>query len=205
MSTTEPEAITEKQQRVLDAAMEAFAERGYAGTSTAEIAKRAGVAEGTVFKTYKTKKDLLIAVVAPFFARVMAPFVIEEVLVIVREPHARFEDFLRALYKNRIEFIRSHERLVRIAVQELPFHPEVRALAKKTIAARVLPDVTAAVKRFQKMGEIREAPPASIIRIVVGTFLTYVLARTVILSELSWDDDAEIELMVATLAKGLKP
>ena len=42
-------ATTEKQRRILEAAVEVFAERGFAGTPTAEIAKRAGVAEGTIF------------------------------------------------------------------------------------------------------------------------------------------------------------
>src|SRR4051812_10198413 len=118
----EAEPITEKQQRVLAAAMDAFAEKGYAGTSTAEIAKKAGVAEGTVFKQYKTKKDLLIALVAPFFVRTIAPVLIEDFLAVIRAPHPHVEDFLRALWHNRLEFLREHERLVRIAMQELPFH-----------------------------------------------------------------------------------
>ena len=97
MSEGDSPELTDKQRRVLDAAMEVFAERGYAGASTAEIAKRAGVAEGTVFKTYKTKKDLLLGIVAPMFARTVAPLLLDEVKQVLVAPHATFEDFLRAL------------------------------------------------------------------------------------------------------------
>lgn len=48
--------LTPKQAKILQAAVEIFAEKGYAATSTSEIAKRAGVAEGTIFRHYKTKK-----------------------------------------------------------------------------------------------------------------------------------------------------
>ena len=196
--------LTEKQQRVLDAAMDVFAERGFAAASTAEIAKRAGVAEGTVFKTYKTKKDLLIAVVAPFFARTIAPVLLEDVRTIIRHPHARFEDFVRAIYRDRLAFIHAHLRVVRIALQELPFHGEVRALAKQTILERVWPDVEAMVKRFQKMGELRaDVEPSQVVRLVAGTMASYAIARFVVAPDKRWDDEAEIELMVTTLARGL--
>jgi AcrR family transcriptional regulator len=58
------------QQRILDAAVEAFAEQGYSGTATSEIARRAGVAEGTIFRYYPTKKAQEIA----FHAELRAQF-----------------------------------------------------------------------------------------------------------------------------------
>jgi AcrR family transcriptional regulator len=47
--------------RILDAAGEVFAERG-AAASTEEVAARAGVAIGTVFRHFPTKQDLLGAI-----------------------------------------------------------------------------------------------------------------------------------------------
>ena len=45
--------------RMLRAAYELFCERGYAGTTMAEVAERAGVAVQTVYFTFHTKGDLL--------------------------------------------------------------------------------------------------------------------------------------------------
>lgn len=53
------EGLTEKQKKIIIAAIESFSEKGYAATSTSEIAKKAGVAEGTIFRHYKTKKIYL--------------------------------------------------------------------------------------------------------------------------------------------------
>jgi AcrR family transcriptional regulator len=49
----------EKREQILGSALELFAEQGFRGTSTAEIAKHAGVATGTLFHHFKTKEDLI--------------------------------------------------------------------------------------------------------------------------------------------------
>jgi AcrR family transcriptional regulator len=50
------------RKRLLDAAVEVFAEHGLEA-STAEIARRAGVGQGTVFRRFPTKDDLVAAIV----------------------------------------------------------------------------------------------------------------------------------------------
>ncbi|GGG76176.1 TetR/AcrR family transcriptional regulator [Edaphobacter dinghuensis] len=60
MKKTEEElAACEKYQRILDAAVEVIAERGYFKSPVSEIAKRAGVADGTVYLYFKSKDDVL--------------------------------------------------------------------------------------------------------------------------------------------------
>lgn len=205
MSDVPDPKLTEKQQRVMEAALEVFAERGFHGASTSEIAKRAGVAEGTLFKQYKSKKEILLGALGGVFARAVAPMLLSEVRDILRAPHAAPEDFLRALYANRLEFVRNHDRVVRIAMQEIPFHPEVRELMKKTVLEQIAPDAVALVTRFQREGKVRAGDPGSLVRIVVGTFFTYAVTRILVSPERAWDDDAELELMVKVLAQGLAP
>ena len=50
------------RERIVEAATRLFAERGYAATSTREVAAAAGVSEGLIFKYYPTKRQLLEAV-----------------------------------------------------------------------------------------------------------------------------------------------
>lgn len=57
--------------RVLDAAEAVFAERG-ASASTEEVARRAGVAIGTVFRHFPTKGDLLAAIMKRLLAHLIA-------------------------------------------------------------------------------------------------------------------------------------
>lgn len=51
----------EKYQRILDAALEVFATKGFFEAKITEIAKLAGVADGTIYLYFKNKDDLLIS------------------------------------------------------------------------------------------------------------------------------------------------
>ena len=53
------EIILDKRKAILDAASILFSRNGFHGTSTAEIAKSAGVGTGTVFNYFKTKEELI--------------------------------------------------------------------------------------------------------------------------------------------------
>ena len=52
-----------RRQQILDVATELFARQGFAGTTTKQIAKRAGVTEALVFRHFPRKQDLYWAVI----------------------------------------------------------------------------------------------------------------------------------------------
>ena len=64
----------ERRSEVLEAALAEFAERGYAGTSTEDIARRAGISQPYLFRLFGTKKDLYIASVARCFRETLELF-----------------------------------------------------------------------------------------------------------------------------------
>lgn len=196
---------TEKQARILAAAIEVFAAKGYAGSSTSEIAQRAGVAEGTIFRHYRTKKDLLVSIVTPAMMRMMAPFVIRGFGDVLDAQHDSFEQFVRRMIDNRIEFVSRNKRLFRIVAQELPFHPEMREQFKSIILTQVLARMTVVVENFQRAGKIAPMPPHTVARLTASTLIGYVLPRMLIAGEPAWDDEAEREATVSFLVKGLSP
>lgn len=51
--------VEDKKAALLQAALKLFTERGFHGTSTAQISKEAGVATGTLFNYFPTKEDLI--------------------------------------------------------------------------------------------------------------------------------------------------
>ena len=51
---------TDKYQRILDAAISVFAEQGFFQSTIAQIAKEAGVADGTIYLYFKNKDDILV-------------------------------------------------------------------------------------------------------------------------------------------------
>jgi AcrR family transcriptional regulator len=57
------EQAEQTRQRIVEAAARRFVERGYAGTTISAVAEDAGVAAETVYATFRTKAELLRAVV----------------------------------------------------------------------------------------------------------------------------------------------
>src|SRR5213080_1048278 len=73
-STTTRLSAAERRDAILDAAQIEFAERGWAGTSTEDIARRAGISQPYLFRLFGTKKELFKATVARCFHRTLASF-----------------------------------------------------------------------------------------------------------------------------------
>ena len=74
MSTPTRLSAAERRDQILDAALIEFAERGYAGTSTEDIAKRAGISQPYLFRLFGTKKELFIASMARCFRETLEMF-----------------------------------------------------------------------------------------------------------------------------------
>src|ERR1700740_3630366 len=64
----------ERKDDVLDAALIEFAERGLAGTSTEDIARRAGISQPYLFRLFGTKKELFKAAVGRCFRETLEMF-----------------------------------------------------------------------------------------------------------------------------------
>src|SRR5579863_1280875 len=64
----------ERRELVLDAAVTEFAVHGLAGTSTEDVARRAGISQPYLFRLFPTKKALFLALVDRCFQRVRDTF-----------------------------------------------------------------------------------------------------------------------------------
>ncbi len=65
----------ERREMVLEAAVAEFAVHGMAGTSTEDVAKRAGISQPYLFRLFPTKKALFLALVERCFHRVEDTFI----------------------------------------------------------------------------------------------------------------------------------
>jgi AcrR family transcriptional regulator len=95
-----------REQRVRDieaAARDAFVANGYAGTAVADIAARAGVAEGTVYTFFPTKRDLVIRVVELWYEAMLRDFMVALPAIHGAANKMRFiiRQHLKSLHDNR--------------------------------------------------------------------------------------------------------
>jgi AcrR family transcriptional regulator len=194
--------LTEKQKKIIIAAIEYFSEKGYAGTSTSEIAKKAGVAEGTIFRHYKTKKDLLLSIVTPVMTKLLAPFVMRDLNKVLDQRYEKYEDFLKAMIVNRREFLQNHFPILKILLQEIPFQPELREQFLEHVAGKIFIRFDALVKYYQEKGQIIEMPTQSVIRFTTSTIMGYLLTNYLIAPK-DWDDEAEVERTIQFIMHGI--
>ncbi|MFM9329365.1 TetR/AcrR family transcriptional regulator [Paenibacillus mesotrionivorans] len=194
---------TEKQLKIIQAATEIFSEKGYSAASTSEIAQRAGVAEGTIFRHYKTKRDLLLSIVGPILAKTVAPLFMRDFAKVLDQPYTEIEDFYKTVLRDRLNFARKNAKILRIVIQELPFQPELLGQVKVLFSQYVFERIGRLYAHFQEQGQIMEAPSFRIIRFSVTTIVGMVLTHSILLPEIPIDDEEEINWTIDVLMHGI--
>lgn len=198
--------MTEKQRNILRASIKLFAEKGFHASSTSEIAKEAGVAEGTIFRHYKSKKDILLAVVAPVLLKVAAPFILKDVREIFKEEAKKpFAEVMTELYRNRLELVMANEKHIRILLQEAFFHDEIREALIVSVFADVKEMANKLIEAKVDVGELRPLPTQAVFRAVLSSMIGLVLFRQVLDPDEFgvYSDEEQIALNVDILMNGI--
>jgi AcrR family transcriptional regulator len=200
------EEMTEKQKSILQASIKLFAEKGFHASSTAEIAKEAGVAEGTIFRHYKSKKDILLAVVAPVIVKFAAPFVLRDIRTILESQESKpFAQLVSELYRNRLELLRANEKHFRIILQEAFFHEEIREALISTVFREARKMALPLIEARTASGELRNLPSEAVFRMMISSMLGLILFSRVLTPEefREQTDEEQIAVTVDMLMNGI--
>jgi len=120
--------MTKKQAAIINSAVQLFSEKGFAGTSTKEIAQNAGVAEGLIFKYYSTKKELMLMITKEIINSALIPIMSTGIDELLARQYETREELLSAFLQNRIGLLHEGLPLFKIIIQEIPFHTEIRSM-----------------------------------------------------------------------------
>lgn len=194
--------MTEKQINILSAAIELFSEKGYEATATSEIAKKANVAEGTIFRYYKTKKDLLLAIPTVLSKTSLVEIFVSDFDKVLNDKHENFEAFLRRIVLNRKEFASKTAPILKVVVQEIPFHPELRSRLIKTVILPMVRKHISIIDKFKEQGELINIPSASIIRLVATSIFGYFFVHYIALPELTTKEE-DLEYLIQYIMNGV--
>lgn len=148
MKSLRAQKKVDKRDRIRRAAFELFVEKGYDGTTTKQVAERAGVATGTLFLYAKDKPDLLFLVM---HERLRSA--VEAALASVPRPAPVLEQLLH-LFRGIFSMYGEHPEMGRAFVKLLPGAdgPNARTVNAHTFA--FLGQVAALVAEAQARGEI---------------------------------------------------
>lgn len=150
MKKTEEElAACEKYQRILDAAVEVIAERGYFKSPVSEIAKRAGVADGTVYLYFKSKDDVLRTAIDRRFDRFYQQ--IADAFVTIEGPREQLE-YIALVHLESYQVNRSMAVLLQTEMRQ---SAKFIAEFSHRHLARYIQTVREVVRRGQEQGIFR--------------------------------------------------
>ena len=104
----------------MQAAVDLISTRSYNGTSTLQISKHAGLSQATLFKYFKTKEDLLTAILHPVVPGLFGRF-FEELLALETT-----EEKVHYLVQNRMAYLKTNRALMKIILQEIFSNKKLR-------------------------------------------------------------------------------
>lgn len=194
--------MTEKQISILSAAIELFSEKGYEATATSEIAKKAKVAEGTIFRYYKTKKELLFAIPNALSKVSLFEIFLEDFNEILNADHNNFEDFLRKIIMNRKKFVSETAPILKVILQEVPFHPELRNKILNTVIFPSAKNGLSIIEKFKTKGQIVDIPSPTIINLIITSIFGYLFLHYIALPELPKNEE-DLEYLIHYILNGI--
>jgi AcrR family transcriptional regulator len=151
------------KERILESAIDLFADQGYGATSVRQIATALGLTEGAIYRHYAGKDAILKAIFAYAERRIYAPLPIEDAL---GEPGGEsiFRGLLRPL-PALIEGDSSLVKITRIMFAEMHHDAEIRAYFRKEYVERANKYMEALFGRCIANGSIRSCDPCALARL----------------------------------------
>lgn len=143
---------------IMEAARTVFAEKGYADALISDIAERAGVVEGSIYRFFTNKRDLLVRVVEHWYEEMLARD--EEQFAGVRGTWNR----IRFIVHHHLSSIRKEPALSRLVFQELRPDPDYRKTRLYQLNQAYTHRIIDVVREATSAGEFRGDVSTSLVR-----------------------------------------
>ncbi|HKL11735.1 MAG TPA: TetR/AcrR family transcriptional regulator [Clostridia bacterium] len=197
----------ETKSKIMKSAAAVFSQKGYAASTTREIAASAGVSEAAMFKYYKNKKGLLHETILDFIEQISLDSIFESVDEIVKNnKEMPTEDLFRKLFKDRYCMIDKNFQMFKMLIIEIQYHEDVRDIFIEKVMAKILSYAKVMSSMLEERDDIRnDLDYRTIIRSFMGVVLLTIVQKKM-LPELvvsNEDIDTEIENMVDMFMKGI--
>ena len=150
-----------REERVADimkAARDVFCDKGFNAAYIADIAERAGVVEGSIYRFWPTKRDLFISVVEQWYAKVFEAY---------EEPLAGIHGTRNRLYFmiwRHLTVIHNDPALIRLIFDVLRSDPQYRETSVCELNREYTERTIAILKDGMASGELRPNLPLRIAR-----------------------------------------
>jgi AcrR family transcriptional regulator len=170
-ASSRAERAAGRRQAIIDAALDEFISRGFTATRLDDVAKRAGVAKGTIYLHFKDKEsmfeELIRTALVPLIGRLHAPPAIG----------GSVRDAIEGFARTFVQEVASTRRgeIVRLIVAEGPRFPSVADFYYREVVSRGLAAMRALIELGVARGEIKQKNLARFPQILVAPAIIAVI------------------------------
>ena len=190
----------DRPQEITEAALEAFAEKGYAATRVEEVAKRAGVSKGLMYLYFKTKEELFKAVVKSVVVRR-----VDQLIGSIESTDLSSEDFIRGPLSSFLKQVPGSPVaiVIRLLISEGPRHPDLVDYYYDNVVAKGLAAITGFVERGVDRGEFRKSVVTELPQLFLAPVMLSII-WSIIFKTRELDTDKLIETQIDMLLTHIK-
>lgn len=160
---TPPQTEEDTRTKILQAALRLFAKRGYDGTTTKDLAKSAGVAEGTLFRHFTSKKAILIEVATAGWIDILTDLLTE------LSEMGSYKAVSQVM-RRRMLNMRENSDLMRVCFVEAQYHPELRESIQTEVISKMTDVAEAFFETAMEKGIYRQMNPKIVAKVFLGIF-----------------------------------
>jgi AcrR family transcriptional regulator len=140
-----------RREAILKAALEEFSAGGFAATRLDDVARRAGVAKGTIYLHFADKEALFQAIVRSMLTPLVGGL---ESLRHVDVPFRAIAEQIVNLFVSEV-LETDRKNIIRLIVAEGPRFPKIAEFHYREVVSRVMAAMQAILQRAVERGEIR--------------------------------------------------
>lgn len=183
-----------RKDQIAKAAIKVFSKKGFEGSTTKEIAKCAKVSEGTIFRYFKTKKDILLY---------MIDLLTEQNLQNYQKEIQQGQDAktaLKQMLKLHYRLIVAHSDIFKVILYEMQFHKDLQQKFYKDIVQHILKDIT---QILTKLDPDKKIDPDIRAQAILGIFFGLMISRNTITKASPEDETKVIQEILKLLLYGI--
>jgi AcrR family transcriptional regulator len=190
----------DRPQEITEAALQAFAEKGYAATRVEEVAKRAGVSKGLLYLYFKTKEELFKAVVKSVVVRR-----VDQLIGSIESTDLSSEDFIRGPLSSFLKQVPGSPVaiVIRLLISEGPRHPDLVDYYYDNVVSKGLAAITGFVERGVDRGEFRKSVVTELPQLFLAPVMLSII-WSIIFKTRELDTDKLIETQIDMLLTHIK-
>lgn len=168
------EASSSTRDKILDAALRLFSEKGYLGATTREISHSAAVAEVTLFRHFSSKEELFEKVL---LNHSFLPTLKEIIPLVKAKPP---EEALALIARKYLATLELRRDFIKILISQSQFLPEKVNAIYHAFLAEIFSTLAGYFHDMQKDGVLRQFDPMLGARAFLAMFFTYFLTTDIL-------------------------